>query len=168
MTDDLSALLLQALGTPGNGSDGSPNVEELLARLEHTDPLVGAVARHLVEQPVSEQETGSASDRPFRRELEETSMELEELRSRNDVLAAALGACYLCWGEDPDCERCAGAGQPGSGVPDHRLFTELVAPALARVGDVARQRHSVPTRNETTVTTSNETAAKEGGTSEQL
>jgi hypothetical protein len=56
--------------------------------------------------------------------------ELEELRERNDVLAAALGACHLCWGEDPGCPACGGLGRPGAAPPDRQLFARLVAPAV--------------------------------------
>ena len=59
--------------------------------------------------------------------------ELEELRARNDQLALALGACYLCWGEDPDCEVCGGEGTPGSSPPDKALFAQLVVPAASRL-----------------------------------
>ena len=61
--------------------------------------------------------------------------ELEVLRQRNDELAAALGACYLCWGEDIECEVCDGRGAPGSSRPDMSLFFALVAPALRRLRD---------------------------------
>ena len=49
-------------------------------------------------------------------ELEDTVnrvyAELEALRVRNDALAAALGACYLCFGDDVLCKECGGRGVP--------------------------------------------------------
>lgn len=59
--------------------------------------------------------------------------ELEELRLRNDMLASALGACYLCWGDDPKCEVCNGEGVTGAFAPDKQLFSQLVGPAARRL-----------------------------------
>ena len=55
-----------------------------------------------------------------------------EARSdRNIVLAAALGACE-CWGHDPACALCGGAGSSGWTEPDEDLYTEYVRPAVQR------------------------------------
>jgi len=58
--------------------------------------------------------------------------ELHALRRRSDDLAAALGACYLCWGADPSCVRCFGAGRAGWGAIDESAFREYVLPVLRR------------------------------------
>jgi hypothetical protein len=72
----------------------------------------------------------------LRSRFEAMREELDELRERQDRLAAALGACPDCWGEDPECEVCGGTGTPGSFVPDLRLYRVLVSPACraARAG----------------------------------
>ncbi|NRF65724.1 hypothetical protein HLB44_01870 [Aquincola sp. S2] len=36
-------------------------------------------------------------------------------------LAAAFGACGLCWGEDPGCPSCRGRGKPGRFAADPQL-----------------------------------------------
>jgi hypothetical protein len=59
--------------------------------------------------------------------------ELEQLRQRNDQLAAALGACYLCWGDDVDCPVCGGTGVPAAARPDSRYFALYVLPVLNRL-----------------------------------
>lgn len=59
--------------------------------------------------------------------------EVEQLRARNDRLAAALGACHICFGTDPACEECTGAGGPGASRPDAGLFRLLVLPAARRL-----------------------------------
>jgi hypothetical protein len=59
--------------------------------------------------------------------------ELEELREWNEALAAALGACARCWGEDPNCPGCQGSGSPGAEIPNRPLFTAFVVPAVRRV-----------------------------------
>lgn len=58
--------------------------------------------------------------------------ELETLRGRNDAVAAALGACYLCFGEDPACPECGGRGHPGSLTPEPAAFRRYVVPAVRR------------------------------------
>src|SRR5262249_4172994 len=52
--------------------------------------------------------------------------ELEVLRGRNDSLAIALGACYLCFGDDSLCQECQGRGVPGSRRPDPAAFRQYV------------------------------------------
>lgn len=64
--------------------------------------------------------------------------ELELLRERNDVLAVALGACHLCFGRDPGCAECGGAGGPGASAPDPGAFRDYVVPAVRRVRAAVR------------------------------
>lgn len=52
----------------------------------------------------------------------------EDLATRNAALAAALGACD-CWGQ-VECTVCHGTGGPGWTLPDKRLFSYFVRPAL--------------------------------------
>jgi hypothetical protein len=47
------------------------------------------------------------------------------------LLAAALGACE-CWGHDPGCRTCSGAGRPGWTTPNPDLYREFVQPAVQR------------------------------------
>jgi hypothetical protein len=58
----------------------------------------------------------------------------QHLEDHNLVLAAALGACE-CWGHDPDCADCSGAGSAGWADPDARLYQEYVIPAIKRMKD---------------------------------
>jgi hypothetical protein len=70
-------------------------------------------------------------------ELKETAKdlykELKILRARNDALAAAVGACYVCFGSDPFCEECGGRGSPGSRLSEPAAYREYVLPAVLRV-----------------------------------
>jgi len=66
--------------------------------------------------------------------------ELEILRERNDTLAAALGACHICFGSDPMCSECAGRGIPGSADPDPTAFGTYVMPAVHRERWLLRER----------------------------
>jgi len=65
-----------------------------------------------------------------------TRSHLEDLIRRNGEVAAGLGACD-CWGEQKDCEYCAGLGAPGWLAPDKQHFDKYVEPTLVRVADVA-------------------------------
>jgi hypothetical protein len=56
-------------------------------------------------------------------------------------LAAALGACGLCWGEDDYCPSCRGRGRPGMVRPDLELRARLLGPP--------RPRPTVPEQNTT-------------------
>jgi len=65
--------------------------------------------------------------------VEKAYAELEMLRERNDALAAALGACFVCFGNDPGCQECGGRGVPGSRPPEPAAYREFVLPAMHRV-----------------------------------
>jgi hypothetical protein len=80
--------------------------------------------------------------------------ELDELRTRNDNLAAALGACYLCWGENVNCPECHGHGRPGSTQPDRDSFVEWVVPVLRRLrsGATRRKERNLPSNVQNTKT----------------
>jgi hypothetical protein len=67
------------------------------------------------------------------RDLRDIEREINDLREVNDTLAAALGACPICWGGDRACETCDGYGRVGCFRPDPALFVRLVAPAVRRV-----------------------------------
>jgi hypothetical protein len=67
-----------------------------------------------------------------RRHLSELRSALSTAHDLLDDVAAALGACSVCWGGTDDCDNCRGRGVPGWRMPDDELFTELVAPAVKR------------------------------------
>ena len=137
MTSDMNTMLLQRL-TAGNGA--KPPLHEMVAQLAEDDPRMGLVAQFLASReqaPVielEEEDTQAAERREALQRLERTVKklysELEQLRERSDSLAAALGACYLCWGEDRRCELCGGQGWAGWQPRDPALFNEWIAPAL--------------------------------------
>lgn len=158
MNDDMQAVLLQALAS-GGGSESPVTPAALLAQLGDADPTVALLMnamlqRQSVQQPQAvEQEPWpgegglavetSQSERRLLRRLEHLAAELHVLQARNDAVSAALGACYVCWGDDPACEVCGGRGSPGFFDPDESLFAELIAPAVDRPG----RRHA-PARSD--------------------
>jgi hypothetical protein len=54
--------------------------------------------------------------------------------NRLSLLASALGACGLCWGEDDNCPGCRGRGTVGMIRPDPALRAELF-------GEMRRAQH---------------------------
>jgi hypothetical protein len=134
--------------------------KDLLARLGDNNPAVASLLQHMSAQQrnirpadaptVIDVEPGPEVPRaelpaPSLDEPEDAlAMELKELRrlneamraeakltrERNDLFAAAVGACCLCWGTDLNCRSCRGRGGPGFCIPDEQLFDEYVVPAV--------------------------------------
>lgn len=169
MSADAQTLLLEQLA-------GGASINDVIAQISETDPRIGMVAQYLARKRAVEEaqenddgepresETevrrsvtqlspeGIAAVQSLQRMARSMYAELEELRERNDTLASALGACYLCWGEDFECEVCHGRGQPGSLLPDRTLFSELVAPAVRRLRNPPAQPSGEPARQARSVT----------------
>ena len=141
--------LADALARMRSSPDGDQLPEDLLTKLSSTNPKAALLAKHLAEsharsapretvidvepeevlaKPVAE-DCGNAM-RELRQQVESMFTELSVLRDRIDLLASALGACCLCWGEDTACRICRGRGQPGFTLPDDALFEEFVLPAV--------------------------------------
>ncbi len=80
-----------------------------------------------------ERESRVARIRELRELMRNLYAEVEQLRARNDRVAAALGACHLCFGMDLGCDQCRGRGQPGSLRPDEAMFRAMVIPAIRRL-----------------------------------
>lgn len=138
--------------TASNGSQNADLTELVRQQLDDADPKVKAIANYLIKRQAEIHDSEEFDDNEeftTEKATEETDLfrrtasynrlrrvtttmyaELEDLRERNDALAAALGACYLCWGEDLGCEVCQGQGQPGAFVLDKALFRQYVAPVV--------------------------------------
>ena len=69
----------------------------------------------------------------LQRVVDQLTTELGAAQDMLADLAAALGACGLCWGQDAQCRCCRGRGKPGSFSPDvalqSRFFAEPIQPA---------------------------------------
>lgn len=110
-TNPQLALLAQLFNRPAPqaASDRSEEVDELTARLAEAEQTIDALKHQ------------------GRRMMEEHQACLDRLSE----LAAALGACGLCWGEDVACPSCRGRGRPGMVRPDMQLRARLLAPAAS-------------------------------------
>src|SRR5688572_3382310 len=49
-------------------------------------------------------------------------------------VAAIVGACTICLGDDPLCPECRGHGKPGSREPDSEALVEWIDLPLRRIG----------------------------------
>lgn len=150
MTDLLSQSILERLA---RGDSSQATAGDLFAQLVEDDPRLSLLARWLQQREAAEAARSAAVEKPvpeqnelelgeLHAEIEDLSRsmvsELEVLRSRNDMLAAALGACHLCWGEDAVCPYCGGIGAVGTFVIDRAIFAQVVEPALQQLGSRAR------------------------------
>ncbi|MGL4176397.1 MAG: hypothetical protein ACRCSN_10005 [Dermatophilaceae bacterium] len=146
MSDLQQVLLEQLAGTAPAGSGTSGSMSDLLAAAMGGDPAMAPVIEALrareanaaaTDEPVPDDGPGpSAAPDPLPAEvadvLERLHAEVLDLRRRTRELAAALGACARCFGEDAGCRRCGGRGVPGARDPEPVLFHELVAPVVRR------------------------------------
>jgi hypothetical protein len=144
MNDVVMQTLLSRLG--GGGASGLDATEQLSALASNDPtlaPLVNLIQQRLATPEVVDVEGKEVSEpnpeeqdgvRDLARLARKMYAELKVLRVRNNNLAAALGACRVCWGEDPRCQVCGGDGGIGAFEIDMRLFNKLVGPALKQVG----------------------------------
>lgn len=165
--------IAQAIARMGAGGNGNLNFDpqQLLARFGDGNPAASALAKHFEElkanaskgegphaidmpppyehsataaEPVDEIEDGSNELIELRRRTDTLLAELRKQRERNDLLAQALGACCMCWGENQECRYCRGQGRPGFCLPDEALVVEYVVPAIRTLrAQKAKTRNAV-------------------------
>ena len=78
------------------------------------DPLTAAIALTFMGQPASNEQSRAAATMRF--------------------VAALVGACPVCLGEDDGCAECRGRGKPGCRQPDGEALTVWIARPLRRLG----------------------------------
>jgi hypothetical protein len=121
--DPTIAALLRLVGAQRAGAEATP------AAAFGGDAAIGWTAEEVDE--LTDRLDASVRDaRRLRTELDRAQGELRQLRDQTRRLAAALGACHACWGEDSGCADCQGCGRPGRSGPDEILFAEMVMPAV--------------------------------------
>lgn len=150
----LQQLLAKRLG--GNGADLNAMLANHFAKQLGAAPVreidgeaVELGADETIDQPRQQAPTDEprqqapGSPDALRERLAKLGAENKRLVEINDTLAGALGACPLCWGDDPDCGECGGNGVPGSAPPRQALFAKYVLPALRRRHE-QRERAATP------------------------
>lgn len=132
-TQDPRKALFAAL-TEGN--ENAPQIEMLMKLLGNGEKNEADIRDEIREELRVEQEAAIG-------ELSETAQKLfderEVARARLETLAAALGACPNCFGENLLCETCHGAGRPGGRAPASQAFRTFVLPAVERVRAAIRR-----------------------------
>jgi hypothetical protein len=144
------------------GANPQQDLRDLLSQTASSNPIAGLLASQLaqsqetspkhespdveakiIEADIAPTEQGAQASNTamheLRRQVESMFAELKVLRERTESLAAALGACCVCWGQDSECRFCHGRGAPGYAMPDESLLAELVLPAV-RILQVHRAR----------------------------
>jgi hypothetical protein len=131
---------------PGSSGGALPSTQEMLSRLESTNPTAGLVAKYLVARQAAASETDSEDEaeaedttvvtataeelqlvfdqserlaqivQRLERQVRKMRAELDQLRERSDTLAAALGACYLCWARAEVNPGHSKNGRPGATI----------------------------------------------------
>jgi hypothetical protein len=131
----------QSVADQSTSINGQAAIRRLLD--QQADPVIRMLGERLLASDDRDDEVADAT-RPARRAThrvdptQRLKAELTELRWRCRLLADALGACSVCWGEADGCVMCGGRGVPGSMEPDGRLFGEFVLPAVRWFRNVRR------------------------------
>jgi hypothetical protein len=127
--DDMQQMLLARIA--GDSEQGAmPSLPDLLEQALGDNPVAAPLAAALRRR----QEAAAVQVDEWDEDdvLRRLYAEVESLRARAAVLADALGACKLCWGEDITCPACRGRGYPGGRSPRGDLFESFIAPAIRR------------------------------------
>lgn len=130
---------MHELSLPGAPAD----VDALMQSFAQQNPTLAWVAQMLQAQrqnsealPVDDAESQALREaladseqraQKLERIARRLSAELEAANARLADLAAAFGACGLCWGDDSRCPSCRGRGKPGRFAPDQELRQRLFA-----------------------------------------
>lgn len=128
----------------GDSVSGNQAMLQLLEQMGISDPRIRMIAEMIVQQNAPQSESQHFAEsmsrdkmldefQEIQRQNEELRHENELLWERNDTLAAALGACPDCWGEDEGCKICRGRGSPGAFKPKKYAFAEYVLPVMKRL-----------------------------------
>lgn len=119
-----------------DGNENAPQIDMLMKFLGGGAKDEEARREELREEVRAEQEAAVA-------ELSETAQKLfderEQVRARLEMLAAAIGACPACFGENLLCDTCHGAGRPGARAPTLQEFRTFILPAVERVRAAIRR-----------------------------
>ena len=122
-----SAALMQRLG------QDNPQLAPLLQMMAAQKANAAGRDPMIIDSIAIEVDTVADELAALAAQLEAAHSEVKLLRERCDTIAAALGACALCWGHEPACRACRGLGLPGRSLPDEALFIEFVMPAVRLV-----------------------------------
>ncbi len=107
-------------------------MEAAMSERAASDPRFGLLMQMFGQQLGGARAPSDELPDPVAEQLDDLKAALSNAYEQLDELAAALGACAVCWGDADDCSACRGRGRPGWRVPDAKLFRALIAPAVRR------------------------------------
>jgi hypothetical protein len=157
MTDKMIFQMLETMLQSENGDEKDRTTKSLLSHLGNSDLIIRLIIQlfaksnansdedkmevqysgmkqnklKMVDEHEIEFRNSNRSTLQMNSKVKKIYHELQELRYRNDLLAAALGCCNFCFVADPFCRNCTGQGQRGWEMPDPKLFKQFICPALA-------------------------------------
>jgi hypothetical protein len=132
-TDPRAAMLLQFLQQRRSAAASARPAAEAVPRDDMDD-----------DGPSRARSERVAGAREVRATLRDLYAEVEALRRRNDEIAAAVGACFVCYGDDPACAECGGLGKPGSCAPEPAAYRKYVVPAVRRAQRGVSRKYGEP------------------------
>jgi hypothetical protein len=139
-----------------SGNSYTDAMKQLLDQLDGGDPQIRQLLEQQLQQNLQRKEGGTTKDEMLRRfriqnkklmeQLAMFKQQAKEIRAENaqlvqyldyflklnKSLAAALGACENCWGQEETCDLCHGEGAPGWKNANKRLFNIYVRPAVEK------------------------------------
>ena len=154
MTEPVDPALLQLVAERMNLSQAEiaalerGDISSVITSRFAGDPAMGPLLRMAEQQQQREEEASALASlpakKPKRKQDKKSARMLRMMHRLQEELEAAqviahhvgkiFGACPYCFGEDEDCEACAGRGAPGSTKPAKKELLAWVEPALARLG----------------------------------
>jgi hypothetical protein len=113
-----------------NAVDTNSPLAALLQNAGGDDPRTSMILNAL--QQAMQGNTADNELVTLRARVESLTRAAETMRERLTCLAAALGACPRCLGDNANCRTCDGDGIPGALRPDKQAFERYVLPAVRR------------------------------------
>ncbi|UUL84067.1 hypothetical protein [Sphingomonas qomolangmaensis] len=119
------------------GGAGGPQIDMIMKLIDDQGEDANTALREELMAEVREEQAEAVA------ELAATAQRLFDAQAvcaeRLEDLAAALGACSACFGDNLLCETCHGAGRPGARAPEAAEFARYVMPAVERVRGALRR-----------------------------
>ena len=140
-TPSASALIeaLRALENAGQSPEAGDSLSDTLSLVQRVQEMRRVLAeRTRPELPAPQRAPGF--EQRATALIQSLARQVSSMAEHAEMLACALGACPDCWGGDPDCRQCTGAGRPGFFLPDEDCFDHFVQPVLDRRERIGRRR----------------------------
>lgn len=132
-TPSASALIdaLRALESTGPSPEIGDSLSDTLGLVQRVQEMRRVLAESTKSEAQPPQRAPGFEQRATAL-IRSLARQVSSMAEHSEMLACALGACPECWGGDPDCRQCTGAGRPGFFIPDEDCFGHFVQPVLDR------------------------------------